>query len=145
MLRHSSTPAHVVVRDLCADFVTEDGARAAVAGTLRYDPADPFAVELILRPGRESITWIFARSLLADGTQSRAGTGDVRIRPNRSHGRAVVTVSLSSPSGRADLELPRSVVARFLSEIEAQVPTGRESDSVDWDAELRTLWRTPNP
>ncbi|WP_235489813.1 SsgA family sporulation/cell division regulator, partial [Frankia sp. AvcI1] len=97
MLRHSSTPAHVVVRDLSADFVTEDGARASVAGTLRYDPADPFAVELILRPGRESITWIFARTLLAEGTQSPTGTGDVRIRPTRSEGRAVVTVTLSSP------------------------------------------------
>ncbi|CAO5252796.1 MULTISPECIES: SsgA family sporulation/cell division regulator [unclassified Frankia] len=145
MLRHSSTPAHVVVRDLSADFVTDDGVRTAVAGTLRYDPADPFAVELILRPGRESITWIFARSLLAEGTQTRAGTGDVRIRPTRTRGRAVVTVSLSSPSGRADLELCRSVVTRFLAEIEAQVPTGREGEGVNWEAELRTLLRTRNP
>jgi hypothetical protein len=145
MLRHSSTPAHVVVRDLCADFVPDDGARTAVAGTLRYDPADPFAVELILRPGKERITWIFARSLLAEGTQNQAGTGDVRIRPARSLGRAVVTVSLSSPSGRADLELPRAVVARFLAEIEQQVPTGHEGDGVDWNAELRTLLRTRNP
>lgn len=145
MLRHSSTPAHVVVRDLSADFVTEEGSRTAVAGTLRYDPTDPFAVELILRPGRESIVWIFARSLLTEGVQTRAGTGDVRIRPARVHGRAVVTVSLSSPSGRADLELSRSVVARFLAEIEAQVPAGREGESVNWEAELRTLLRSRNP
>ncbi|THJ45331.1 SsgA family sporulation/cell division regulator [Candidatus Frankia alpina] len=145
MLRYSSTPAHVVVRDLSADFVTEDGARASVAGTLRYDPADPFAVELILRPGRESITWIFARTLLAEGTQGPTGTGDVRIRPTRSEGRAVVTVSLSSPSGHADLELPRSIVTRFLAEIEEKVPAGRESEGIDWNTELRTLLRTRNP
>ncbi|ABD12772.1 hypothetical protein ThrDRAFT_02900 [Frankia casuarinae] len=144
MLRHSSTPAHVVARDLSVDYVTEEGEREAIPGTLRYDPADPFAVELILRPGEEAITWIFARALLAEGIEVPAGTGDVRIRPTRSKGQTVITVSLSSPSGHADLELAKSKVTAFLADCHGQVPAGRESNGIDWNNELHMLLRTRN-
>jgi Streptomyces sporulation and cell division protein, SsgA len=141
MLRHSLTPAPVVSRNVAVAYVADTGARVSMAGTLRFDPADPFAVTLTLRPGSGPVAWTFARDLLAEGVEGPAGLGDVRIRPAIHEGRQVVAVALCSPSGHADLELPRSKVTAFLGPTYQVVPAGTESDGIRWDAELRTLLR----
>jgi hypothetical protein len=53
-------------------------------------------------------------------------------------------VSLSSPSGHADLELAKSKVTAFLADCHGQVPAGRESNGIDWNNELHMLLRTRN-
>lgn len=109
--------------------------------TLRYDTDDPFAVHLAF-PSTETrggVEWMFARALASDGLHAPAGDGDVRIWPSPEDVGGPVYVELSSPSGRALFAAPRAVLAEFVRRTEDLVPSGRESDLLDWDAELGLL------
>jgi hypothetical protein len=110
-----------------------------IPATLRYDTTDPFAVTLTMQAGGRRVAWTFARGLLDGGVERPTGAGDVRVEPVWHDGRPVLAVALSSPSGRARLELPRGRVRAFLSHAYAKVPAGAEAALVDWDAELRGL------
>src|ERR1700759_3868137 len=78
-----------------------------VPAGLRYDTADPYAVHATLpTAAEETVEWVFARDLLAEGLHRPTGTGDVRVWPSRSHGQGVVCIALSSPEGEALLEAP---------------------------------------
>lgn len=129
-----------VVTPLRLWLVVPGGPPLPVAADLLYDPADPFAVRAAFQTGDGStIEWTFARELLTDGTSAAAGEGDVQIWPARSHGKTVVCLGLSSPSGQATFEAPLPDVADFLARSYAQVPTGTEQRNVDWDTELSAL------
>lgn len=72
-----------------------------VPAGLRYDTADPYAVHATFHTGaEETVEWVFARDLLAEGLHRPTGTGDVRVWPSRSHGQGVVCIALSSPEER---------------------------------------------
>jgi Streptomyces sporulation and cell division protein, SsgA len=109
--------------------------------SLRYDRDDPYAVYLSFStsPGRRSIEWMFARSLVADGLTVPAGAGDVRIWPSPEDLSGPVYVELSSPSGRALFAVPRGVLADFVARCHTLVPPGTEAAYLDLDAELDML------
>lgn len=72
-----------------------------VPAGLRYDTADPYAVHATFHTGaEETVEWVFARDLLAEGLHRPTGTGDVRVWPSRSQGQGVVCIALSSPEGK---------------------------------------------
>ena len=49
-----------------------------VPAGLRYDTADPYAVHATFHTGaEETVEWVFARDLLAEGLHRPTGTGDV--------------------------------------------------------------------
>ena len=53
-----------------------------VPAGLRYDTADPYAVHATFHTGaEETVEWVFARDLLAEGLHRPTGTGDVRVWP----------------------------------------------------------------
>ena len=86
-----------------------------VPAGLRYDTADPYAVHATFHTGaEETVEWVFARDLLAEGLHRPTGTGDVRVWPSRSHGQGVVCIALSSPEGEALLEAPARALESFL-------------------------------
>jgi len=121
-------------------LVVADGPDRAVQADLSYSPADPYAVRVAFHTGsNEVVEWTFARSLLTDGVTHPVGDGDVQVWPVNTDGAPRVSLSLSSPSGRALFEAPLPQLVQFLTQTYSLVPTGCESDFVDVDAELATL------
>ena len=105
---------------------------------LYYEAADPYAVALVF-PGSapdDWIVWGFSRSLLAAGLIWPSGDGDVHVAPS---GDRLVSITLSSPSGRVVLLAARAVVADFLRATYLLVPAGAESVEADLDVALNDL------
>jgi len=131
-------------------LVAPDSVTLPVRSSLRYDPADPYAVHVVFHPDAESpgcgdpVSWSFARDLLVSGLTEATGMGDVRVWPwSTPHGE-VVALALSSPDGNALFEVPRSILVRFLRRTFTAVPRGEEGRYLDVDAAVsRLLGHTP--
>jgi hypothetical protein len=129
-----------VVSELRLRLVVGGGATLPVPARARYEVSDPYAVHVTFQTGaEESVSWVFARDLLAEGLLRSTGEGDVRVWPGRSGTEAVVFVALSSPEGQALLEAPLAGIAAFLAQTEEAVPSGAEEQYVDVDAALDRL------
>jgi hypothetical protein len=116
-------------------FVSGETQVQELRGDLVFDPADPYAVQLVFghETGRD-VTWSFARDLLAEGLYDPAGDGDVLVWPClATTGGAVVVIELRSPHGMAMLQTSSKAVQRFVSEIFAAVPAGTESSQIALD------------
>src|SRR5680860_935744 len=88
-------------------FLSGDVQSALLEGELTFDPSDPYAVAMHLAAKSGTVTWTFARELLADGRYEPVGDGDVQVWPFLSYtGNAVVIIELSSPEGNALLQAP---------------------------------------
>ena len=115
----------------------------SVRAGLRYDIADPYAVQVRFHTGSsdddDSVQWTFARQLLTDGVAGPAGEGDVRVWPSDGAGGLDVSLSLSSPSGSALFQVPLRELVDFLTMTYQVVPTGTESEYVDVADELSML------
>jgi hypothetical protein len=108
-----------------------------VPASLRYDTADPYAVHAAFHTGAEdTVDWVFARELLAEGIHRPSGIGDVQVWPARSHGLDVVCIALTSEEGEALLHAPARVLESFLKRTDAAVPPGKEHGHLDLDQEL---------
>lgn len=117
-----------------------------VPAGLRYDTADPYAVHATFHTGaEETVEWVFARDLLAEGLHRPTGTGDVRVWPSRSHGQGVVCIALSSPEGEALLEAPARALESFLKRTDAAVPPVRSIGISISIRSSRTSWRKARP
>lgn len=135
----------IVSTDLELRLVVPGSASLPVVAGVRYEADDPYAVHVAFHTGgTDVVEWTFARQLLTDGVTRPAGDGDVQVWPSHPSGRPVVSLSLSSPSGRALFEVPLTELVQFLTRTYSAVPTGSESDFVDLDAELALLlWSEP--
>ncbi|MFC1418135.1 SsgA family sporulation/cell division regulator [Streptacidiphilus sp. N8-3] len=123
--------------------VVEPGFRMHVPACLRYDPKDPFAVSLDHYVDlHATVTWVFARDLLAMGLSTRAGTGDVSVRPGMD-GAQTVFISLRGPTGEALLQAEEGDIRKFVQHSECLVPIGAEHDHFDLGAALHRLRETP--
>jgi hypothetical protein len=117
-----------------ACLITAEEQELPVPATLRYVSQDPLAVHIDFPPEvsleEGGVTWTFARSLLAEGLQAPAGSGDVQIWPC---GRARTVVEFHSPYGLALLQFDSAALHRFLLRTYAVVGAGREDvgDAVD--------------
>jgi hypothetical protein len=123
-------------------LVAADATALPVRASLRYEPDDPYAVHMLFHAestGSESVSWSFARELLVNGLDGPAGIGDVRVWPWTSQRGDFVALMLSSPDGNALLEVPRSILVRFLRRTHVAVPSGHESDHLDVDAAVSRL------
>jgi hypothetical protein len=124
-----STSRQVIATQLTLATAAED---LALAGGLRYDPADPFAVSLRLSHGTQDVVWTFARDVLSGGLYEPTGDGDVHVWPClSSDGTSVVMIELCSPDGELLVEAPSRTVSAFLDEVEHAVPSGTERMDVD--------------
>jgi len=146
MEQHPATSGHTsetttdVVLRAAVPFLSGETATEHLDGEFTYDPADPYAITMKLEARSGSVTWTFARELLADGLYHPAGDGDVQVWPCLSQaGEAVVIVELCSPDGTALLQTPSRAVQQFVSSIFAAVPAGCESSHVSIDALVAQL------
>src|SRR6201995_4742951 len=103
-----------VVLRAAVPFLSGESATEHLDGELSYDPTDPYAVTMRLEARSGSVTWTFARELLAVGLFEPSGDGDVQVWPCLSStGEAVVIVELSSPDGSALLQTGSRAVQQF--------------------------------
>ncbi len=107
--------------------------------TLRYQVADPFAVEATFRAGSDAISWVLGRDLLSDGLLSECGEGDVRVWPTIEARQRLVMLELSSPDGRALLAADADRLESFLQRTYEAVPLGYEGDHLDIDRAIARL------
>ena len=129
-----------------------------LVASMYYNGSDPYAVRMAFHVGTdEPVEWIFARDLLAAGTESRQGDGDVQVWPSPvsvtetggleligtadpgETGGKVLNIELSSPFGRAHFEAPAEAMAAFLQRTYQIVAAGQESRYIDIETELNDL------
>jgi hypothetical protein len=146
MNRSTTVSAELGLRLVAAEHTV-----VPLTASLYYSVSDPYAIRMAFHVGNdEPVEWIFARDLLADGLMAPEGDGDVRVWPSletdpddNEYGRlGVINIELSSPFGEALFEAPSEDIANFLNRTYRIVPMGKESDAVDFDAELHgLLWQ----
>lgn len=106
-------------------------ARPIITVQMHYTSADPFAVRLTLS-GRD---WLISRDLLrealhADLGEQKIGLGDVAlIRADR----MTLTMTLDSPNGHADIDLPVLDLSLWLQATYEAVPADTEHKHIAWD------------
>jgi hypothetical protein len=109
---------------------------------LQYHPADPYAVTLTLDHGDgRTTTWTFARSLLADGVNDKAGDGDVRIWRVTSSNVPTVALALTSARALVHLYADLGAMSDFVTATYTSVPPGAEPGFVDLDGAIAALLR----
>lgn len=113
--------------------------RVPVSTILDYSADEPYSVRATFQTGEESVSWVFARDLLAAGRKTAAGTGDISVWPATHGGDPVVCLSLSSPSGQAMLHADLADIDAFLDRSFAVVPAGTESELVDIDGLIERI------
>lgn len=129
-----------VSTDLDVRLVTPGEGAVPLPVELRYAPSDPFAVRATFRTGHGlGVCWVFARDMLATGTRTPTGEGDVRVWPAAHDSGDTVYISLSSPDGRALLEAPARHLRDFIARTYVVVPPGTESRYLDIDATIEHL------
>jgi hypothetical protein len=135
----ASESTHVILRT-ALPFLSGESAIEHLDGEFSFDPADPYAVTMKLEARSGSVTWTFARELLAEGLFRPAGDGDVQVWPCLSNtGEAVVIVELCSPDGTALLQTSSRAVQRFVTTIYDAVPEGEESLHLSIDSLVTQL------
>lgn len=133
--------AHPMIRHrLVLELVGPDGTTPMVA-ELRYDPSDPYAVEMAFLKGGVEVVWVFARDLLIRGLSEPVGHGDVQVFPSiDDDGRAVVEIALRAPTGEALVEGRVRDVLEFLAQTLRAVWPGTERDHhVGTDAAIAAI------
>jgi len=109
---------------------------------LRYDPADPYAVQLTFHlPGDPPVNWVFARELLLDGISRSTGEGDIVIEPvpGQDPDFQDVRIRLRSPAGEAVLYSPALPLIAFLGRTDRLLPMGHEQTVSDLDTALELI------
>lgn len=121
-------------------FVSGEAQNESLAGELVFDPADPYAVIMHLQARTGTVTWTFARELLAEGLYDPVGDGDVQVWPCLSTtGHAVVIIELRSPEGMALIQAPSRLVHDFVAESLRVVPVGEETSHLALDSLIAKL------
>ena len=139
--RTDTTARAGAITTLCEGvLIDENGDELAVPCVLGYDPADPYAILFTLHGTHREVTWVFARTLVADGVFEPSGEADVHVWPTVSaRGHARVAIELANRGITALILVPSSVVIGFLDRTEALMPYGAESGALDIDAALSAL------
>jgi hypothetical protein len=113
--------------------------QADLAAELRYDAADPFAVTLAIGTEcDEPVVWVFDRTLLATGVGGAVGEGDITIEPAKDIPGRQLRITLATDC-LATMIAPSDPIVQFLVESFARVPSGTESEHVDFEAEIASL------
>lgn len=121
-------------------LVVAPGATLPVSAHFSYRSWEPYSIHVVFHlDERASVSWVFGRDLLAQGTVRPSGLGDVKIWPGVSEQGGVMWLELASPDGRALFTAPLDVVRPWLARTYHLVPAGFEGASLDLDSELSRL------
>jgi len=134
----------VITRTVQAQLVNQAPAPLRpLAAALRYETADPLAVEFVFPPevsldGAE-VTWAFSRELLTEGLRGSAGEGDIHVRPC---GQQRTVIEFYAEGDVAVLEFRTAELALFLQYTYDMVPAGSEMALLDLEQGLTELLRS---
>lgn len=105
--------------------------------TCKYDPEQPYEVNLTFHVAGGNNTWTFGRELLLDGLQrsrqAPAGEGDIKSFTEDDK----YYIDLKSPEGTALIFTELGVIDTFVGAMFTMVPAGEEV--IDLDKELRAF------
>ncbi|HEX7738349.1 MAG TPA: SsgA family sporulation/cell division regulator [Marmoricola sp.] len=136
----SATPTARIMTTCEGVLIDEDGNEISVPCALGYDPGDPYAISFTLHGAQREVTWVFARTLIADGVFEPTGEADVHVWPTVSaRGHARVAIELANAGVTALVLVPSCVTLGFLDRTEALMPFGTESAAIDLDATVDAL------
>ncbi len=159
----NSNSNSTVSAELGIQIFTSEQAIRPVPARLFYSREDPYAIRITFHTDlAQPVEWMFARELLATGTEGRKGLGDVTFWPSAGSaagggaydggfgvggagvgvgGGGVLNIALSSPFGKAHFEASAREISDFLRRTYQIVPAGQESEHIDVEAELNDLLR----
>ena len=140
-------PAPVAVEVVIDDGGSSGRGRITVL-TLRWQPEDPLAVEILLvaqpdHPALPRGRWVVLRDFLRYGLDEPTGDGAVRIRPDSARSR--VQLELARTGRDAVVSVPTDTLLAFLEQTERAVPSGSERSEEAIDALLAKLLGTQPP
>jgi len=136
----NTTPL-TVTQPLMLELIDSSGSGTALQAELRYDPRDPYAVTAVFMTGATPVRWTFGRDLLIEGLYEPTGDGDVHVWPCLdADGRAVVIIELCSPDGEALVQARTGDLSTFVERMNQAVEPGSESDHLDIDAALASIF-----
>ena len=136
-----NTAPATVTQPVRLELIDASGAATPIEAELRYDAADPFAVTTVFMTGHSEVRWTFGRDLLSEGLYEPAGDGDVHVWPCLdTHGHAVVIIELCSPDGEALVQARTGDLRSFVDRMNRTVKPGTESDLLDIDAAIASIF-----
>lgn len=140
-----NTAPAVVSQAVSLELIDTSGTATPIQAELRYDPADPYAVTTVFKTGASQVRWTFGRDLLTDGLYEPAGDGDVHVWPCLdSAGHAVVIIELCSPDGEALVQAKTGDLRTFVDRMSGAVAPGAESELLDVDAAIASIFAAEN-
>lgn len=113
-----------------AGWIRSEVEAESVEVQLVFEPADPFAVTVRIDRGDETLSWVFARDLLADGLRSMVplGEGDVQVQATS----VLTEISRMDEAGETVvLRIPWWNSREFIRLSHVEVPRGHEVCDVD--------------
>jgi hypothetical protein len=114
------------------ELATAFGLSYRIPVELAFHQATPWAVELtFFLPGDEPVHWTVSRELLLDGLSTVAGEGDIQVRPLERQDADLVSITLRSPDGAAELIAPLTALHAYLLRTDMMIPFGEEFDE-EW-------------
>jgi hypothetical protein len=136
-----NTAPATVTQPVRLELIDPSGAATPIEAELRYDAADPFAVTTVFMTGHSEVRWTFGRDLLSEGLYEPTGDGDVHVWPCLdSNGHAVVIIELCSPDGEALVQARTGDLRAFVDRMNKAVKPGSESDLMDVDAAIASIF-----
>ncbi len=135
----------IVTTEINLKLVLTADRSVTVLALMDYAAHEPYSVRATFRTSEGDVNWVFARDLLAEGLRKPAGVGDIAVWPSRNSSGDVFCLSLSSPSGQALMEAPRSEVEGFLARTYTVVPAGSEGGMIDIDSLIDRLLEEGGP
>ena len=149
------TTSHTAVSaELGVGLVGPEHTIVPLMASLYYNRLDPYAVRIAFHVGTdEPVEWTLARDLLAAALHAREGNGDVQAWPSMAPGdpaavgdsegtaagHPIMNISMSSPFGHALFQVSAAEIAEFLGRTFEIVPSGTETEHIDFDTELANL------
>ena len=107
---------------------------------LKYSQNNPFEVQAQFGGiANGGVEWVFARDLMRDGLEKPSGDGDVNLSPTEINGDKYLTIKLTSPYGKAVMEVPSSEIEAFLALTADAVPYGEEALFGDFESAINDL------
>ena len=136
-----NTAPATVTQPVRLELIDGSGAATPIEAELRYDAADPFAVTTVFMTAHSEVRWTFGRDLLSEGLYEPAGDGDVHVWPCLdSNGHAVVIIELCSPDGEALVQARTGDLRSFVDRMNKAVKPGTESELLDVDAVIASIF-----
>ncbi|MFD7231097.1 SsgA family sporulation/cell division regulator [Streptomyces sp. NPDC059881] len=114
-----------------------------VSTSFHYTVSDPYAVRITFHPVPDrgpGISWYVERDLLARGTRTRAGDGDVQVRPAPgAAGPSHTLLQIGPATEHALIRIDTPPLLDWLTLTHSLVPPGTEDTRLNWKPFERLL------